>query len=82
MLGSEAFFKIIIIIFIDTLILQIYFLIIKLNIFRGDLSSISAKTATLVLGVQEPFVVLKLHRGLALLNLPVPPGTQRLLLSN
>ena len=30
----------------DTLILKILFLIIKLNNFRGDLSDISAKTAT------------------------------------
>ena len=32
----------------DTLILFIFFLIIKIIIFRGDLSGISAKTATLV----------------------------------
>ena len=31
----------------DTLILEIYFLIVKINIFQGDLSDISAKTATL-----------------------------------
>ena len=31
----------------DTLILEIYVLIIKTNVFRGDLSDISAKTATL-----------------------------------
>ena len=34
--------------FLDTLILQLYFLIIKINNFRGDLSNISAKTATLL----------------------------------
>ena len=33
--------------FLDTLILKIYFLIIKINNFRGDLSGISARTATL-----------------------------------
>ena len=33
----------------DTLILKIYFLIIKIDNFRGDLSGISAKTATLLL---------------------------------
>ena len=44
---SEVSFKIKSFIFFDTLILQIYFLIIKINIFRGDLSGISAKTATL-----------------------------------
>ena len=32
----------------DTLTLYIIFLIIKINIFRGDLSDISAKTATLM----------------------------------
>ena len=32
----------------DTLILQTYFLIININNFRGDLSDISAKTATLL----------------------------------
>ena len=31
----------------DTLILKIYFLVIKLNNFRGELSDISVKTATL-----------------------------------
>ena len=35
-------------IFSDTLILKIYFLIIKIDIFRGELSGISAKTATLL----------------------------------
>ena len=35
-------------IFLDTLILKIYFLIMKINNFQGDLSSISAKTATLL----------------------------------
>ena len=34
--------------FLDILILKIYFLIIKINKFRGDLSGISAKTATLI----------------------------------
>ena len=33
---------------LDTLILQIYFLTIKLNNFRGDLSDTSAQAATLV----------------------------------
>ena len=44
---SEVFFKINY--FLDTLILLIYFLIIKIIIFRGDLSDISAKTATLLM---------------------------------
>ena len=35
----------------DTLTQQIIFLIIKINNFRGDLSGISAKTATLVKSV-------------------------------
>ena len=34
--------------FWDTLILHIYFLIIKIHNFRGDLSDISAKSATLL----------------------------------
>ena len=34
--------------FLDTLILKIYFFIIKINNFRGDLRDISAKTATLL----------------------------------
>ena len=32
----------------DTLTQKIFFFIIKINIFRGDVSGISAKTATLV----------------------------------
>ena len=46
---SEVFFKILIILFLDTLSQQIFFLIIKINNFWGDLSGISAKTATLFL---------------------------------
>ena len=49
--SSEVFFKIKSILFLDTLILQIYFLIIKINNFRGDVSDISAETATLVVRV-------------------------------
>ena len=46
---SEAFFKIKLNCFLDTLILKyIYFLIIQINNFQGDISDISAKTATLV----------------------------------
>ena len=37
------FFKIKEIVFLDTLILKIYFLLIKINNFRGDLSGIPAK---------------------------------------
>ena len=48
-LTSEVFFKIYIILFLDTMTQQIFFLMIKINIFWGDLSGISAKTATLVL---------------------------------
>ena len=39
---SEAFLKITLLLFLDTLILLIYFLIIKINNFRGDLSDASA----------------------------------------
>ena len=46
-LDSEVFFKILIILFLDTLNQQRIFLIIKINNFWGDLSGISAKTATL-----------------------------------
>ena len=45
---SEAFFKTKLLFFFGYLILSIYLLTIKINIFRGDLSSISAKTATLI----------------------------------
>ena len=45
---SVFFFQNEIIYFSDTLILKIYFLIIKINIFRGDLSGISAKKSSLV----------------------------------
>ena len=45
---SDVFFKIKLLFFSDTVIPSIYFLIVKMNIFRGDLSDISAKTATLV----------------------------------
>ena len=48
MATSEAFFKIKLNCFLDTLILKIYFLIIKINNFRGDLSGISAKKSSLV----------------------------------
>ena len=34
-------------VFLDTSIQRIYFLIVKIDIFRGDLSDVSAKTATL-----------------------------------
>ena len=53
---SEVFFKIKIYYFLDTLILLIFFLIIKIIIFRGDLSDISAKTATLVRVSSSAFV--------------------------
>ena len=42
----KCFSKIIFFYFLDTLILLIYFLITKITSFRGDLSDISAKTAT------------------------------------
>ena len=45
--STVFFFKIKFIQFLDTVILYIYFLIIKINIYRGDLSDISAKMATL-----------------------------------
>ena len=45
---QSSFFQNCIYLFQDTLILQIMFLIIKINNFRGDLSDISAKSATLV----------------------------------
>ena len=48
-INSEVFFQNQIDLFMDTLILKIIFLIIKLNNFRGDLRDISAKTATLVI---------------------------------
>ena len=51
--GSEVFFQNLIIYFLDTLILYLIFLIIKINNFRGDLSDISAKTATLSAGDQQ-----------------------------
>ena len=43
----EVFFKIKLFYFLDALTQQILFLTIKMNIFCGDLSGISAKTATL-----------------------------------
>ena len=46
--SSEVFFKIKLNYFMDTLTQQIIFLILKINIFWGDLSGISATTATLV----------------------------------
>ena len=45
---SEVFFKIKLFYFLDTSTQQIFFLIIKIKFFWGDLSGISAKTATLV----------------------------------
>ena len=45
---SEAFFTNILNYFSDTLILEIYFKIIKINIFWGDLSGISAKKSSCV----------------------------------
>ena len=44
---SEAFFKMKLNVFLDTLIQKIWNLIIKINIFRGELSTISAKKASL-----------------------------------
>ena len=46
--ASEAFFEIKLNCFLDTLLLKIFFFMIKINNFRGDLSDISAKTATLI----------------------------------
>ena len=48
-MNRDVFFKIKLKIFLDTLIVKKYFFIIKINNFRGDLSDISAKTATLVM---------------------------------
>ena len=45
---SEVFFKIKFLYFSGTLTLQIYFLIIQINDFRGEVSDVSAKTATLI----------------------------------
>ena len=45
--STEVFFKIKFTQFLDTLILYVYFLIIKIKKIRGDLSDISAKMATL-----------------------------------
>ena len=45
--GSEVFFKIKLLIFLDILTQKIIFLIVKIINFWGDLSGISAKTATL-----------------------------------
>ena len=50
-----SFFQNEIFYFLDTLILSIYFLIIKMNNFRGGLSDISAKTATLCTTLLGPF---------------------------
>ena len=44
----DFFFKTKLHIFLDTLIVKIHFLIIKINNFPGDLSNVSTKTATLV----------------------------------
>ena len=43
----DSFSKLVVFYFLDIFTLQIYFLIIQINSFRGDLSNISAKTATL-----------------------------------
>ena len=61
-IGSAVVFKIKCIYFLDTLILKIIFLITKLNNFRGDLSDISAKTATLIIGHCKRNTVLKQTR--------------------
>ena len=45
--SSEVFLKVKLILFLDTLILYMYFFDNKIDNFRGDLSTISAKTATL-----------------------------------
>ena len=50
LVGSEVFFKIKFTHFSGTLTLQIYVFIIQINIFPGELSNISAKTATLLVG--------------------------------
>ena len=42
MRSSEVFFKIKLNVFLDTLILKLFFKIIKIPNFRGDLSDISA----------------------------------------
>ena len=44
---SKVFFQNQIDLFLDTLVLNLYFLIIKKDIFRGDFSNVLAKTATL-----------------------------------
>ena len=46
--SSDFFFKIKLFIYLDTMILQILFLIVKINILLGDLSDISAKKTTLL----------------------------------
>ena len=54
--SGEAFFKIelnYVLDITDTSILKIHCLIIKINDFRGDLSDISAITATLLLSQEE-----------------------------
>ena len=53
-MNSEAFFKIKFSLFWDALILKVYFLIVKIINFRGDLSDISATTATLLMN-QHPW---------------------------
>ena len=45
---SELFFQNQINLFLDTLIQQIYILIVQMNNFPGDLSDVSAKTAALI----------------------------------
>ena len=52
-ISNDAFFKIKVFFLGDILILKIIFLIVKINIFWGDLSDISAKTATLKISTQQ-----------------------------
>ena len=49
-IGSASFFKIKYIIFLDTLIQKIFFEIIKINNFRGELTDNSAKKEALIIG--------------------------------
>ena len=55
---SEVFFQNYIICFLDTLIQKMCFLITKINIFRGELTDISAKKEALL---PMPLVYLLLH---------------------
>ena len=62
---SVYFFKIKLFICFDTLILKIYFFIIKIHNFRGDLSSISAKKSSLLpIATNDMTIKLQLEKDL------------------